>query len=135
MTAWESIAVTAAVAVAVYVLFVAALIVAGRRSHARALARFVPDCIVLFRRLLRDPRVSRWRKALLVLLIGYLAMPFDIVPDFIPIAGLLDDAVIVVLVLRFAVPAGGSGLLREHWPGPEESLRLVSRAAYRQRVL
>ena len=58
---------------------------------AVALARFIPDCIVLFKRLLGDQRVSGWRKAAIVLLIGYLAMPIDLVPDFIPVAGQLDD--------------------------------------------
>ena len=47
-----------------------------------------------------DPRVSRWPKALLVAMIAYLAMPFDLIPDFIPVVGHLDDAILVALVLR-----------------------------------
>jgi len=85
---------------ALYALFVAVLVVAGRREAARALARFVPDCIILFRRLLADPRVPRRSKLVLAALIGYLALPFDLVPDFIPVAGYLDDAVIVAFVVR-----------------------------------
>jgi uncharacterized membrane protein YkvA (DUF1232 family) len=92
--------------------FVIALVVAGRRSQA--LAGFIPDCIVLFRRLLADDQVPRSRKALMFAVIAYLAMPFDLVPDFIPIAGQLDDAVIVGLVLRSVLRAGGPDLLREH---------------------
>jgi uncharacterized membrane protein YkvA (DUF1232 family) len=118
------------VVLAVYALFVAALFVLGRRSDARALAGFVPDCIVLFRRLLRDPRVPRRRKLLLALLVGYLAVPFDLVPDFIPVAGQLDDAIIVAVVLRVVLRAGGPGLVREHWPGPRSSLDVVLRLAY-----
>jgi uncharacterized membrane protein YkvA (DUF1232 family) len=118
------------VVLAVYALFVAALFVLGRRSDARALAGFVPDCIVLFRRLLRDPRVPRRRKVLLALLVGYLAVPFDLVPDFIPVAGQLDDAIIVAVVLRVVLRAGGPGLVREHWPGPRSSLDVVLRLAY-----
>jgi uncharacterized membrane protein YkvA (DUF1232 family) len=66
---------------------------------------------------------------MLVGLIGYLALPFDLVPDFIPIAGQLDDVIVVALVLRSLVRADGGTLLREHWPGPERSLELVLRAA------
>jgi uncharacterized membrane protein YkvA (DUF1232 family) len=86
---------------------------------------------VLVHRLLHDPRVPRRRKLLLVGLIAYLALPFDLVPDFIPVAGQLDDVIIVVLVLRQVLRGGGEALLREHWPGPEASLRIVLRAAGR----
>jgi uncharacterized membrane protein YkvA (DUF1232 family) len=107
-----------------------ALVLAGRRGDARAVADFIPDCIVLFKRLLGDSRVAWWRKALLAGLIGYLAMPLDLVPDFIPVAGHLDDAVVVVLVLRTLLRGSGEPLLREHWPGPEQSLRMIQRFAY-----
>ena len=117
-------------ALALYAAFVAGLVIAGRREDARALAGFIPDCIVLFRRLLRDDRVPRRRKLLLGVLVGYLAMPIDLVPDFIPVAGQLDDAIIVVLVLRSVLRSGGPELVREHWPGPESSLNAVSRLAY-----
>ena len=70
-----------------YLLFVVGLIVAGRRDAARALAGFVPDCVILFRRLIGDRRVARRYKLLLVAVVGYLATPIDLVPDFIPIAG------------------------------------------------
>jgi uncharacterized membrane protein YkvA (DUF1232 family) len=119
-----------AVAIATYALFVAVLFVAGRRPAARAAARFVPDCIVLFRRLLTDDRVPRRAKVVLVTLIAYLAMPFDLVPDFIPVAGQLDDAIVVALGLRLVLRAGGPELLREHWPGPSASLGVVMRLAY-----
>jgi len=85
---------------------------------------------VLFRRLLADQRVPRRRKALVFLMIGYLALPLDLVPDFIPVAGQLDDAILVALVLRIVLRAGGPELLRENWPGPKASLRLITRLAY-----
>ena len=119
----------AAAAVLLYAALVLALVVAGRRGPARALARFVPDCAVLFRRLIADRRVSRPRKALLGLLVGYLAMPFDLVPDFIPVAGQLDDAILVALVLRSLVRDAGPALVRDHWPGPPESLAAILRLA------
>jgi uncharacterized membrane protein YkvA (DUF1232 family) len=115
--------------VAVYVAFIVALVLVGRRGDARALATFIPDCIVLIARLARDPRVSRRRKLLLFLLVGYLALPLDLVPDFIPVAGQLDDAIIVALVLRSLVRSGGHDLVRELWPGPERSLALILRLA------
>jgi uncharacterized membrane protein YkvA (DUF1232 family) len=93
---------------------VLALVTVGRRSDARALAGFIPDCLVLVERLLRDPRVPRRRKLLLVLLVAYLAMPIDLVPDFIPVAGQLDDAILVALVLRAVLRSGGDDLLQEH---------------------
>jgi uncharacterized membrane protein YkvA (DUF1232 family) len=118
-----------AVALLVYLAGVAILVVAGRRGDARALAGFIPDCIVLFKRLLGDPRVSRVHKGLLAACIAYLAMPIDLVPDFIPVAGQLDDAIIVALALRSVLRAGGASLLEEHWPGPERSLRVLRRLA------
>jgi uncharacterized membrane protein YkvA (DUF1232 family) len=105
------------------------LMVAGRRGHARDLARFVPDCIVLVTRLLADPRVPRRHKLLLGAVVGYLALPFDLVPDFIPVAGQLDDALVVALALRAVLRGSGNELLTAHWPGPERSLALVLRFA------
>ena len=119
----------AACVLLVYAGVVVALIAHGRRGSARVVARFIPDCIVLVRRLLGDPRVPRRHKLLLGLLVGYLALPFDLVPDFIPVAGQIDDALAVVLTLRAVVRGSGSELLREHWRGPESSLALVLRFA------
>lgn len=112
----------------IYALVVLGLILVGRREHARALAGFVPDCVVLFHRLLRDKRLLRRHKFLVAAVIPYLALPFDLVPDFIPLAGQLDDAVLVAFVLRRIVRSN-PGLVRELWPGPQWSLGLVLRLA------
>jgi uncharacterized membrane protein YkvA (DUF1232 family) len=117
------------VALGLYGLFLLALVLLGRREQAVAWARLVPDCLVLAKRLLGDPRVPPSRKVLLGGLIVYLAMPFDLVPDFVPVAGVLDDAVLVALVLRSVARAAGPELLAEHWPGPPASLALIERLA------
>ena len=112
-----------------YVLGIAALIAAGRREDARALAGFIPDCLVLVSRLARDRRISRPRRVVLFVVLGYLALPIDLVPDFLPGIGQLDDAVVLGLALRVVVRGGGVELVRAAWPGPEASLTLVLRAA------
>jgi uncharacterized membrane protein YkvA (DUF1232 family) len=97
--------------------------------NAKALVRFVPDCLVLFKRLIGDARVPRRYKLMLGVLVAYLAMPLDLIPDFIPVIGLLDDAFFVALALRTLVRGADAGLLREHWPGPSETLEPVLRLA------
>lgn len=127
---------TAAILVCIFVLLavyagaVLALLAFGRRADARALAGFVPDCLILFKRLLADSRVSPTRKLAVALLVGYLALPFDLVPDFIPIAGQLDDAILVALVLRLVLRGDGPALLEDHWPGPARSSRLICRLTF-----
>jgi uncharacterized membrane protein YkvA (DUF1232 family) len=127
---WQWLLLGAGIAAAIYGAFVVWLLVAGRRQDARALAGFIPDCIVLFRRLLSDERVPRRAKLLVLALIAYLATPIDLVPDLIPVAGQLDDAIIVAFVLRTIVRSGGPELVREHWPGPPASLAILLRLAY-----
>ena len=114
---------------AIYALAVLALALAGRRSGARALAGFVPDCAVLFRRLLGDPAVPRGRKVAIALLVGYLVMPIDLVPDFIPVAGQLDDAIVAGLALRAVLRGVAPEIVRAHWPGPPSSLAVILRLA------
>jgi uncharacterized membrane protein YkvA (DUF1232 family) len=130
VSSWAWIAIVVGATLLVYGAFVIALFLAGRRSDARALAGFIPDCIVLFRRILADDRTPGSRKALIVVLIAYLAMPFDLVPDFIPVAGQLDDAILVALVLRIVLRTGGPELLSEHWPGGQSSRGLITRLAF-----
>jgi uncharacterized membrane protein YkvA (DUF1232 family) len=113
-----------------YLALIVGLIVTGRRRHVRAVAGFVPDCVTLFRRLLADERVPRHSKLLLGACVGYLAMPIDLVPDFVPVAGQLDDAIVVALALRVVLRAAGPQLLVEHWPGPPSSLSALTRAVF-----
>jgi uncharacterized membrane protein YkvA (DUF1232 family) len=101
------------------------LLVFGRHREARDIARFIPDCVVLFKRLLRDPRVPRRAKIVLALLIPYLASPIDLIPDFIPVLGQLDDALIVVAVFGYVARRAGRDVVTELWPGSEAGLRVV----------
>jgi uncharacterized membrane protein YkvA (DUF1232 family) len=129
MSSIEWVLLVVACALVVYGAFVVAVVVTGRWQSMRGVAGFIPDCIVLLRRLFGDPRVHRRHKLLLGALIGYLALPIDLVPDFIPVAGHVDDAVAVALALRVVLRGSGTELLREHWPGPESSLAVVLRLA------
>jgi uncharacterized membrane protein YkvA (DUF1232 family) len=108
-----------------YAAFLGALVLLGKREEARALARFIPDCLILFKRLLTDKRVPLFSKILLGGMVLYLAMPLDLVPDFIPLAGQLDDVILVAWVLRYSLRHAGYHLIEEHWPGPQDSLRVV----------
>ena len=130
MSSVEWLLVGVGVTVLAYLALIAALMVAGRRTHALALARFIPDCLVLLRRLIGDERVPRRRKLVLLALVAYLSLPIDLVPDFIPVAGQLDDVIVAALALRYVLRSGGPELLRLHWPGPDESLQAVTRLAY-----
>lgn len=129
MSASQSVLVLAGATLALYGAFVLWLLRAGRREQAVAVARFIPDCVVLFRRVLADDRTPRSSKLLLGALVGYLVMPLDVVPDFIPVAGQLDDAILVALVLRRLLRATSPDLLRDHWPGPPATLSALLRVA------
>ena len=110
---------------ALWISLIVVLLLFGRQHDALELARFIPDCIVLLRRLLHDPRVPRRVKIALSLLISYLALPFDLVPDFIPVAGQLDDAILVAATIAYVAHHTGSALIQELWPGSERGLRVI----------
>ena len=107
----------------------AALALTGRRTQARAVAGFVPDCAILFARLARDPAVPRRRRLALIAVAAYLASPIDLVPDFLPVAGQADDALLVILVLRWLLRGAGAERVEHHWPGPDGSLTVLMRLA------
>src|SRR5207247_11045109 len=103
MSVWQWLGVTLGATIALWSLLVVALLALGRRRDAREVVRFIPDCIVLFKRLLQDPRVPRRAKVAVALLVPYLASPFDLIPDFIPLAGQLDYAILVAVDIDFVV--------------------------------
>jgi uncharacterized membrane protein YkvA (DUF1232 family) len=125
MTLVVSIAVGFALA---YLALLAALLVARPKGNLLGEAlRLLPDLLRLLRRLAADSNVPRGARVRLVLLLGYLAMPFDLVPDFVPVLGYADDAIIVSVVLRSVVRRAGAPLVRRHWPGTEDGLAAVAR--------
>jgi uncharacterized membrane protein YkvA (DUF1232 family) len=118
-----------ATVVAIWIATVLVLVLLGRRTGARALAGFVPDCMILVRRLLGDARIPRGTRLLLGAVLVYLALPIDLVPDFVPVAGQLDDAILLALALRRLVRMAGADLVHDHWPGPPAGRDLILRLA------
>lgn len=91
--------------------------------------RVLPDVVRLLRRLAADPDLPRGVRIRLAVLLGYLALPIDLVPDFIPVLGYADDAIVVALALRSVVRRAGPDALARHWPGRADGLRAVHRLA------
>ena len=109
-----------------YAVLVGALLVARPGdSTLRDAVRMLPDLLRLVRRLAADSSVPRAVRIRLWLLLAYLAMPFDVVPDFIPVVGYADDAVLIAIVLRSVVRRAGPSKVAEHWPGSAAGLRAV----------
>jgi len=96
-----------AIAAAVYVLAIGALFLAGRRTAAREVATLLPNLARLFKGLIGDARVPRSSKALLIFGAAWIASPIDLIPEFIPFLGPLDDAVVAALILRRLVRTAG----------------------------
>lgn len=95
----------------------------------REALRLLPDLVRLLRRLAADRTLPRGVHVRLVLLLAYLVMPIDLVPDFIPVLGYADDAVIVALALRSVARRAGAEALERHWPGTPEGLHALRRLA------
>jgi uncharacterized membrane protein YkvA (DUF1232 family) len=91
--------------------------------------RLLPDVLRLIRALVGDPTLPRGVRVRLWLLLGYLVMPLDLVPDFVPVLGYADDAVVVVVALRSVVRRAGADALERHWTGTAEGLAVVRRLA------
>lgn len=91
--------------------------------------QLVPDTVRMVRDIAGDSDVPRGVRRRLGLLVAYLALPFDLVPDFIPVLGYADDVIVVALVLRSVVRGAGDEILERHWHGTPEGLALVRRLA------
>jgi len=122
-----------AVAAAVWALAVGLLFLFGRRLAARELVTLLPHLIGLFRGLAKDPRVPRRTKAWLAIGLAWFISPIDLVPEFIPVLGPLDDAVVAALILRHVLGVAGPDVVAEHWRGSPASLRWLLGKDFRAR--
>jgi uncharacterized membrane protein YkvA (DUF1232 family) len=95
----------------------------------RDAARLGPDVVRLVRRLAMDPQLPRGVRWRLTALLVYLVSPVDLIPDFIPVIGFADDAVILALTLRSVVRVAGGEALDRHWPGAPHGLTVLKRLA------
>jgi len=113
--------------------WVALIVVLWRAEPGRSViaegTRLLPDLLRLLSRLARDRALPRGTRVRLWLMLAYLASPIDLVPDFVPIVGYADDAVIVAIALRSVVRAAGAEPLERHWPGSADGLAVVRRLA------
>ena len=118
-----------AIVLVLYLALVVALILSGRKLAAKELATLLPNLIRLFRDLAKDPRVPRGAKIVLAVAGIWLISPIDLLPEFIPVLGPLDDAVVAALALRYLIRRAGLDVVREHWRGDRATLAAILRAA------
>ncbi|GAA2339956.1 YkvA family protein [Dactylosporangium salmoneum] len=115
---------------AIWLALIAALLIAKPgKAQLREALRLLPDLLRLLRRLAADPALPRGVRVRLGLLLVYLAVPIDLIPDFIPVLGYADDAIIVTAVLRSTVRRAGLGAVRAHWPGTDDGFAAMCRLA------
>jgi len=115
--------------VATWLVAILLLVWLGRRTAARELMTLLPNLVRLFRELLSDPRVPKSSKVLLAVGALWLVSPIDLIPEFLPGIGPLDDAVVAALVLRHLVRRAGPDVVREHWHGDPRTIGLLLRVA------
>jgi uncharacterized membrane protein YkvA (DUF1232 family) len=113
----------------VWAVSIVGLLVVGRRIAARRLATLLPNLVGLFHALVRDSRVPRSSKVLLGFAIAWFVWPIDLVPEFIPVVGPLDDVVVAALVLRHVLRKAGPDAIEEHWSGDQATLGILLRVA------
>jgi uncharacterized membrane protein YkvA (DUF1232 family) len=120
---WWSLLAIAAVLVGLWVVFVVfVFVVRPDSSTVRETVRLFPDALRLVKRLATDRTIPLRARVPVWLLVVYLASPIDLIPDFVPVIGFADDAVVTALVLRRFIRRAGTDKLTEHWPGSPEGL-------------
>jgi uncharacterized membrane protein YkvA (DUF1232 family) len=112
---------------AIWLVAVIGLLIAGHRNHARELTLLVPNLVRLFRGLLRDRRIPGRTRVAPAGRVAWMASPVDLIPEFIPVLGPLDDAIVAALILRRIVRVAGPEIVAEHWPGNPATLERIMR--------
>ncbi|QWF81594.1 YkvA family protein [Amycolatopsis sp. CA-230715] len=127
---WDLLIGVAAALVLCWLALVVVLVLARPRGGLLSEAlRLLPDVLRLLRRLAADRTLPRGVRIRLGLLLAYLALPIDLVPDFIPVLGYADDAIITTVVLRGVVRRAGIDAVRAHWPGTDDGFAALTRIA------
>ncbi|MFD4672456.1 YkvA family protein [Lentzea sp. NPDC058450] len=128
---WWDLLIGAGIALVVtwLVLLIGLVVVRPRGGLLREAVRLLPDVLRLVRRLAGDRTLPHGVRVRLWLLMVYLALPIDLIPDFIPVLGYADDAIIVTAVLRGVVRRAGIAAVRAHWPGTDDGFAAVARLA------
>jgi uncharacterized membrane protein YkvA (DUF1232 family) len=121
------LSIAAALVLAWIILVIALLVVRPRGGLLREALRLLPDVLRLIRRLAADRTLPRGVRIRLALLLAYLACPIDLIPDFIPVLGYADDAIIVTATLRSVARRAGLPAIRAHWPGTEDGFTAIAR--------
>jgi uncharacterized membrane protein YkvA (DUF1232 family) len=133
MNLWQIVVAVALGVALLWGALVVSLYLVGRRTgeptRLRDVLRLVPDVVRLLRRLAADPALPKGVRLRLGALVVYLVLPIDLIPDFIPVIGYADDAVIVAIALRSVARAAGPEAIDRHWPGTPEGLAAVKRLA------
>ena len=114
-----------------WLLVILVLVALGRRSQARELVTVLPNLVVLFRGLLADPRVPRSSKRWVWFALVWCISPIDLIPEFVPVAGPLDDAIVAALVLRHVLRRTDRAVLADHWRGDPATLDAIVRVGRR----
>ncbi|WP_067814400.1 YkvA family protein [Nocardia inohanensis] len=122
-----AVGLAAALLVTWLALVVTLVVVRPRGGLLREAIRILPDTLRLIRRLAADRDLPRGVRVRLWLLLAYLAFPLDLIPDFIPVLGYADDAIIVTAVLRGVVHRAGIEPVRRHWPGTDDGFTALTR--------
>ena len=126
---WLDLLLAAGVALLVLwlALVVVLLVVRPRGGLLAESLRLLPDVLRLVRRLAADKTLPRGIRVRLALLLVYLAVPIDPIPDFIPVLGYADDAIVIGVVLRCVIKQAGPDVVRRHWPGTDDGLDSLAR--------
>ncbi len=122
-----AVGVGAAIILTWLALVVALMVVRPDRHQIGEALRILPDVLRLVRRLAADSSLPRGVRIRLGLLVVYLASPIDLIPDFIPVLGYADDAIIAIAALRSVARLAGPVALRMHWSGTDSGFAVLCR--------